>query len=188
MSQSPHNLLGTKTTPPTSNLVSFSWWRGSWWTWWWWERRQNPFGPIPTHPLKVCSTCVPIFETVTKALNWTTPCTILGFVLFPNSFFPVPPSQVWLGHPGDSFLSPPPSLMRTGSSFSTFYRNLGNWPLLLLQPLCLTLEPFEGLFLSYQGKADQAFQYWPSLLLETTGWVRGCLSGPDGIWGLGMCD
>ena len=83
MSQSPHNLLGTKTTPPTSNLVSFSWWRGSWWTWWWWERRQNPFGPIPTHPLKVCSTYVLIFETVTKALNWTT----LGLFFFQIPYF-----------------------------------------------------------------------------------------------------
>ena len=189
MSQSPHNLLGTKTTPPTSNLVSFSWWRGSWWTWWWWERRQNPFGPIPTHPLKVCSTCVPIFETVTKALTWTTPCTILGFVLFSNSFFPVPPSQVWLGHPGDSFLSPPPSLMRTGSSFSisTFYRNLGNWPLLLLQPLCLTLEHLKDCFSLIKARLIKLSNIDP-LLLVTTGWVRGCLSGPDGIWGLGMCD
>ena len=101
-----------------------------------------------------------IIETVTKALNWTIelPLQFSGSLFFSNSLFPVPPSQVWLGHPGDSFLSPPPSLMRTGSSFSisTFYRNLGNWPLLLLQPLCLTLEPIEELFLSYQGKADQA--------------------------------
>ena len=186
MSQSPHNLLGTKTTPPTSNLVSFSWWRGSWWTWWWWERRQNPFGPIPTHPLKVCSTCVPIFETVTKALNWTT-YTILGFVLFSNSVFPFSPSQVWLGHPGDSFLSPPPSLMRTGSSFSTFYRNLGNWPLLLLQPLCLTLEHLKDCFSLIKARLIKLSNIDP-LLLVTTGWVRGCLSGPDGIWGLGMCD